>query len=146
MILDTTPFRKSVITLFRGKLRAILHRNLPRRTRRTAITDTPTTPAALLVIAVQTSLLIRFFATFGHGQSTAGNRPWILCRAADAHPWAYVCLSDPWHDTFERAVILPIIDETGYKLLWFGVILEKLTTLIILAALIAESGVLLVLS
>lgn len=128
-----TPTEAGAIGAMLSMIVAALSRTLTFKALRMAVVETITTTAALLIIAVGASLLTRFLALSGIGDALSST---ILSFGADPvliifgivvvylilgmmlEPVGAMLLTLP--------IVLPLVDETGYSLLWFGVVLVKL--------------------
>lgn len=128
-----TPTEAGAIGAMLSMLVALLYGSLTFKALRMAITETLTTTAALLIIAVGASLLTRFLALSGIGDALSdtilgfGASPLLimigivvvyLILGMMLEPVGAMLLTLP--------IVLPLVDETGYSLLWFGIVLVKL--------------------
>lgn len=128
-----TPTEAGAIGAMLSMLVALLYGSLTFKALRMAITETLTTTAALLIIAVGASLLTRFLALSGIGDALSdailgfGASPLLimigivvvyLILGMMLEPVGAMLLTLP--------IVLPLVDDTGYSLLWFGIVLVKL--------------------
>lgn len=128
-----TPTEAGAIGGFLSCLVAVIKRTMTFVALRKAVVETIITTASLMIIAIGASLLTRFLALSGAGDALSDG---ILSLGADPiiiiigicviylilgmilEPIGAMLLTLP--------IVLPIIGETGYSLLWFGVLLTKL--------------------
>lgn len=128
-----TPTEAGAIGAMLSIVVAIIHGTLTFSALRMAAIETITTTASLLIIAVGASLLTRFLALSGIGDVISstilsfGASPLLimigivlvyLVLGMMLEPVGAMLLTLP--------VVLPVVAESGYSLLWFGVILVKL--------------------
>lgn len=99
----------------------------------TAAQETLMTTAALLVIAVGASLLTRFLALSGAGDylstgilSIATNPFLLMVGIVLVYLLVGMFLEPIGAMLLTLPIILPVVDESGWSLLWFGVVLTKL--------------------
>ena len=128
-----TPTEAGAIGAMLSMLVAFLYRTLTFKALRMAITETLTTTAALLIIAVGASLLTRFLALSGIGDALSdtilgfGVSPlMIMVGIVCIYLVLGMMLEPVGAMLLTLPIVLPIVDETGYSLLWFGVLLVKL--------------------
>jgi tripartite ATP-independent transporter DctM subunit len=128
-----TPTEAGAIGAMLSMLVALLNRTLTFKALRMAITETLTTTAALLIIAVGASLLTRFLALSGIGDALSdtilgfGVSPlMIMFGIVVMYLLLGMMLEPVGAMLLTLPIILPIVEETGYSLLWFGVVLVKL--------------------
>jgi len=128
-----TPTEAGAIGAMLSMLVALLYRTLTFKALRMAITETLTTTAALLIIAVGASLLTRFLALSGIGDALSdailgfGVSPlMIMIGIVVIYLLLGMMLEPVGAMLLTLPIVLPIVDETGYSLLWFGVVLVKL--------------------
>lgn len=128
-----TPTEAGAVGAFLSLVVALMKRSLTWARFRDAILETLLTTSALIIIAVGASLLTRFLALSGAGDFLSG---WIIGLDASTvvillaivliymllgmflEPIGAMLLTLP--------IVLPIIDNLGLSLLWFGVVLTKL--------------------
>jgi tripartite ATP-independent transporter DctM subunit len=128
-----TPTEAGAIGAMLSMLVALLYGSLTFKALRMAITETLTTTAALLIIAVGASLLTRFLALSGIGDALAdtilgfGVSPlMIMVGIVVIYLLLGMMLEPVGAMLLTLPIVLPIVEETGYSLLWFGVVLVKL--------------------
>ncbi|MEH6830179.1 TRAP transporter large permease [Sulfitobacter sp.] len=128
-----TPTEAGAIGAMLSMLVALLNRTLTFKALRMAITETLTTTAALLIIAVGASLLTRFLALSGIGDALSdtilgfGVSPlMIMVGIVVIYLLLGMMLEPVGAMLLTLPIVLPIVDETGYSLLWFGIVLVKL--------------------
>lgn len=128
-----TPTEAGAIGAMLSMLVAFANRSLTFKALRMAITETLTTTAALLIIAVGASLLTRFLALSGIGDALSdtilgfGVSPiMIMLGIVVIYLVLGMMLEPVGAMLLALPIVLPIVDETGYSLLWFGVVLVKL--------------------
>ena len=112
---------------------ALLYGSLTFKALRMAITETLTTTAALLIIAVGASLLTRFLALSGIGDALSdtilsfGASPLMIMMGIVVIYLILGMMLEPVGAMLlTLPIVLPLVEETGYSLLWFGVVLVKL--------------------
>jgi len=112
---------------------AALNRTLTFKAVRMALVETITTTAALLIIAVGASLLTRFLALSGIGDALSssilafGVSPvLIMVGVVVVYLVLGMMLEPVGAMLLTLPIVLPLVDETGYSLLWFGVVLVKM--------------------
>ena len=128
-----TPTEAGAIGALLSMVVAALYRTLTLKALRMALVETITTTAALLIIAVGASLLTRFLALSGIGDALSssvlafGASPVLimvgivlvyLILGMMLEPVGAMLLTLP--------IMMPLVEETGFSLLWFGVVLVKL--------------------
>ncbi len=128
-----TPTEAGAIGAVLSLFVAALNRTLTFSALRAAVTETIATTAGLLIIAVGASLLTRFLALSGIGDALSsailsfGMSPLLimvgivmvyLVLGMMLEPVGAMLLTLP--------IVLPLVDESGMSLLWFGVVLVKL--------------------
>jgi len=128
-----TPTEAGAIGAMLSMVVALLYRTLTFKALRMAITETLTTTAALLIIAVGASLLTRFLALSGIGDALSdtilgfGVSPlMIMVGIVVIYLLLGMMLEPVGAMLLTLPIVLPIVEETGYSLLWFGVVLVKL--------------------
>ncbi|MBM1813952.1 TRAP transporter large permease [Pseudosulfitobacter pseudonitzschiae] len=128
-----TPTEAGAIGATLSTLVALVYRTLTLRALRMAIVETITTTAALLIIAVGASLLTRFLALSGIGDALSssilsfGVSPvLIMVGIVVVYLLLGMMLEPVGAMLLTLPVVLPLVDETGFSLLWFGVVLVKL--------------------
>ncbi|MFN4089671.1 MAG: TRAP transporter large permease [Alphaproteobacteria bacterium] len=117
-------FLSFVVAAIKGKLTWVNTRN--------ALIETLVTCGSLLIIAIGAGMLTRFLALSGAGDFLSafvlglGTEPWVLLLMISLmylvlgmflEPIGAMLLTIP--------ILLPILDSTGYSLIWFGVVLTK---------------------
>jgi len=128
-----TPTEAGAIGAFLSTFVALIYRTLTFRALRMAVTETLTTTAALLIIAVGASLLTRFLALSGIGDAMSdaimsfGASPLLIISGIVVVYLLLGMMLEPVGAMLlTLPIVLPLVDETGYSLLWFGVVLVKL--------------------
>ncbi|MDX2483308.1 MAG: TRAP transporter large permease [Pseudodonghicola sp.] len=128
-----TPTEAGAIGAMLSALVAALYGTLNFRALRMAIVETLTTTASLLIIAVGASLLTRFLALSGIGDALSssilafGMSPvLIMVGVVLVYLLLGMMLEPVGAMLLTLPIVLPLVDETGYSLLWFGVVLVKL--------------------
>ena len=128
-----TPTEAGAIGAMLSMLVAFMNRTLTFKALRMAITETLTTTAALLIIAVGASLLTRFLALSGIGDALSdtilgfGVSPlMIIFGIVCVYLVLGMMLEPVGAMLLTLPIVLPLVEETGYSLLWFGVVLVKL--------------------
>tara|TARA_R110000764_G_scaffold126002_5_gene213502 strand:- start:4834 stop:6144 length:1311 start_codon:yes stop_codon:yes gene_type:complete len=128
-----TPTEAGAIGATLSTLVALVYRTLTLKALRMAIVETITTTAALLIIAVGASLLTRFLALSGIGDALSssilsfGVSPvLIMVGIVVVYLLLGMMLEPVGAMLLTLPVVLPLVDETGFSLLWFGVVLVKL--------------------
>lgn len=128
-----TPTEAGAIGAMLSMLVAIANRSLTLKALRMAITETLTTTAALLIIAVGASLLTRFLALSGIGDALSdtilgfGVSPlMIMIGIVCIYLVLGMMLEPVGAMLLTLPIVMPIVEETGFSLLWFGVLLVKL--------------------
>ncbi|EAQ02132.1 TRAP-T family transporter, DctM (12 TMs) subunit [Pseudooceanicola batsensis HTCC2597] len=99
----------------------------------TAARETLTTTAALLIIAIGASLLTRFLALSGAGDflsegilSVATNPVLLMVGIVVVYLLMGMFLEPIGSMLLTLPIILPVVDASGWSLLWFGIVLTKL--------------------
>lgn len=128
-----TPTEAGAVGATLATIIAAFKRTLSVKAMIDSILETVTTTAALIIIGIGASLLTRFLALSGTGDWLSGA---VLSMGADPlviitgivvlylllgmflEPIGAMLLTLP--------IVLPILGETGYSLLWFGILLCKL--------------------
>ena len=128
-----TPTEAGAVGAMLATIIAAFKRTLTLRAFTDSILETVTTTAALIIIGIGASLLTRFLALSGTGDwlsqavLSMGAEPLViitgivllyLLLGMFLEPIGAMLLTLP--------IVLPIIGETGFSLLWFGVLLCKL--------------------
>jgi tripartite ATP-independent transporter DctM subunit len=128
-----TPTEAGAIGAMLSMLVALLYGSLTFKALRMAITETLTTTAALLIIAVGASLLTRFLALSGIGDALSdtilsfGASPLMIMMGIVVIYLILGMMLEPVGAMLlTLPIVLPLVEETGYSLLWFGVVLVKL--------------------
>ncbi len=128
-----TPTEAGAIGALLSMVVAALYRTLTFKAVRMALIETITTTAALLIIAVGASLLTRFLALSGIGDALSssilafGVSPvLIMVGVVFVYLVLGMMLEPVGAMLLTLPIVLPLVDETGYSLLWFGVVLVKL--------------------
>lgn len=128
-----TPTEAGAIGAMLSLIVAAVSRTLTFKALRMAVIETITTTAALLIIAVGASLLTRFLALSGIGDALSstilsfGASPiLIMCGIVVVYLILGMMLEPVGAMLLTLPIVLPLVDETGYSLLWFGVVLVKL--------------------
>ncbi len=112
---------------------AAIKRSLTWTRFRNAILETLLTTGILIIIAVGASLLTRFLALSGAGSylseliiGTEASTTMILIAIVLVYLLLGMFLEPIGAMLLTLPIVLPIIDSTGFSLLWFGVVLTKL--------------------
>lgn len=128
-----TPTEAGAVGGFLSCVVALVKRNLSWTALRRATFETVITTASLMIIAIGASLLARFLALSGAGDALSsaimglGADPLIiiigiiiiyLLLGMILEPIGAMLLTLP--------IVLPVIGEAGFSLLWFGILLTKL--------------------
>ncbi len=128
-----TPTEAGAIGALLSMVVAALNRTLTFKALRMALMETITTTAALLIIAVGASLLTRFLALSGIGDALSssilsfGVSPLlIMVGVVMVYLVLGMMLEPVGAMLLTLPIVLPLVEETGYSLLWFGVVLVKL--------------------
>ncbi|CUH66258.1 Neu5Ac permease [Thalassovita gelatinovora] len=128
-----TPTEAGAIGALLSTMVAAMYGTLSFRALRMALVETLTTTASLLIIAVGASLLTRFLALSGVGDALSssilafGMSPvLIMVGVVLVYLLLGMMLEPVGAMLLTLPIMLPLIDETGYSLLWFGVVLVKL--------------------
>jgi tripartite ATP-independent transporter DctM subunit len=128
-----TPTEAGAIGALLSMVVAALNRTLTFKALRMALMETITTTAALLIIAVGASLLTRFLALSGIGDALSssilsfGVSPLlIMVDVVMVYLILGMMLEPVGAMLLTLPIVLPLVEETGYSLLWFGVVLVKL--------------------
>ena len=128
-----TPTEAGAVGAFLACLVALIKGTLNWSNFQKAIVETLVTTSSLLIIAVGASLLTRFLALSG-----AGNFISTTIIGLDTSPFMIILgivilylllgmfLEPIGAMLLTLPVILPIVDSTGFSLIWFGVLLTKL--------------------
>lgn len=128
-----TPTEAGAIGALLSMVVAALSRTLTLKAVRMALIETITTTAALLIIAVGASLLTRFLALSGIGDALSysimafGVSPvLIMVGIVIVYLVLGMMLEPVGAMLLTLPIVLPLVDDTGYSLLWFGVVMVKL--------------------
>lgn len=128
-----TPTEAGAVGAFLACLVAIIKRSMTWERFRNAILETVLTTAALMVIAIGANLLTRFLSLSGAGDflSTAiiGVSPdpmMLLLGIVLVYVLLGMFLEPIGAMLLTLPIVLPIVGDAGFSLLWFGVVLTKL--------------------
>ena len=128
-----TPTEAGAIGALLSMVVAALYRTLTLKAVRMALVETITTTAALLIIAVGASLLTRFLALSGIGDALSssvlafGASPvLIMLGIVMVYLVLGMMLEPVGAMLLTLPIVMPLVEETGFSLLWFGVVLVKL--------------------
>jgi len=128
-----TPTEAGAIGALLSMMVAALYRTLTLKAVRMALVETITTTAALLIIAVGASLLTRFLALSGIGDALSssilafGASPMLIMMGIVVVYLVLGMMLEPVGAMLlTLPIVMPLVEETGYSLLWFGVALVKL--------------------
>jgi tripartite ATP-independent transporter DctM subunit len=128
-----TPTEAGAIGAVLSAIVAAVYRTLSFKALRMAVLETIMTTSALLIIAVGASLLTRFLALSGIGDALSssilslGASPVLVILGLVIVYLALGTILEPIGAMLlTLPVVLPLVDETGFSLLWFGVVLVKL--------------------
>ncbi|GGE13676.1 TRAP transporter, DctM subunit [Gemmobacter megaterium] len=128
-----TPTEAGAIGGFLSLVVALAKRTLGWRVLWMTIIETVITTASLMIIAIGASMLTRFLALSGAGEALSGailglgSEPVViilmiclvyLLLGMFLEPIGAMLLTLP--------IFLPVVDQSGYSLLWFGILLTKL--------------------
>jgi tripartite ATP-independent transporter DctM subunit len=128
-----TPTEAGAIGALLSMMVAGLYGTLTFKAVRMAVVETITTTAALLIIAVGASLLTRFLALSGIGDTLSssilsfGASPVLIMLGIVVVYLVLGMMLEPVGAMLlTLPIVLPLVEETGYSLLWFGIVLVKL--------------------
>jgi tripartite ATP-independent transporter DctM subunit len=128
-----TPTEAGAIGAVLTAIVAAVYRTLSFKALRMAVLETIMTTSALLIIAVGASLLTRFLALSGIGDALSssilslGASPVLVILGLVMVYLALGTILEPIGAMLlTLPVVLPLVDGTGFSLLWFGVVLVKL--------------------
>ncbi|MDG2259585.1 MAG: TRAP transporter large permease [Paracoccaceae bacterium] len=128
-----TPTEAGAIGAILSLVVATLYRTLTFKALRMAAIETITTTAALLIIAIGASLLTRFLALSGIGDvisstilSFGASPLMIMTGIVVVYLLLGMMLEPVGAMLLTLPIVLPLVEETGYSMLWFGVVLVKL--------------------
>jgi len=128
-----TPTEAGAVGATLSVIVAALYRTLTIKALRMALVETVTTTAALLIIAIGASLLTRFLALSGIGDALSstilafGVSPvLIIVGIVVLYLLLGMMLEPVGAMLLTLPVVLTLVDQSGYSLLWFGVVLVKL--------------------
>lgn len=128
-----TPTEAGAVGAFLACLVAALRGELTRARFVAAAQETVVTTAALIVIAIGASLLTRFLALSGAGDylseaiiAIGANPTLLLLGIVVVYLVLGMFLEPIGAMLLTMPVILPVVQDSGWSLLWFGVVLTKL--------------------
>lgn len=128
-----TPTEAGAVGAFLSMVVAVIKRSMTWERFRNAILETLLTTAALIIIAVGASLLTRFLALSGAGDYLSeliigmdAGIVMILIAIVLIYILLGMFLEPIGAMLLTLPIVLPIIDNAGLDLLWFGVVLTKL--------------------
>ena len=128
-----TPTEAGALGAFLSCVVGAVKRTLTFAAVRAAAVETLTTTSSLLLIAIGASLLTRFLALSGLGDAISefvlgfGLNPYVLMAAIVVMYLLLGMILEPIGAMLlTLPIVLPIVDEVGLSLLWFGVLLTKL--------------------
>jgi len=128
-----TPTEAGAVGAFLACLVAIFTGEMTWHRFSQAIRETLVTTSALLLIAVGASLLTRFLALSGAGDFLSGsilsltsNPVLLLVGIVCVYLLIGMFLEPIGAMLLTLPIVLPIVDSSGWSLLWFGVVLTKL--------------------
>ena len=128
-----TPTEAGAVGAFLACLVAALRGELTRARFVAAAQETVVTTAALIVIAIGASLLTRFLALSGAGDylseaiiAIGANPALLLLGIVVVYLVLGMFLEPIGAMLLTMPVILPVVQDSGWSLLWFGVVLTKL--------------------
>lgn len=128
-----TPTEAGAVGASLACLVALLRGELTWARFRAAAVETTTATAALVLIAVGASLLTRFLALSGAGDALSdgllglGVSPWLLLLGiAGVYLLLGMFLEPLGAMLLTLPIVLPIAEDAGWSLVWFGVVLTKL--------------------
>jgi tripartite ATP-independent transporter DctM subunit len=128
-----TPTEAGAVGAFLSMVVAVIKRSMTWERFRNAILETLLTTAALIIIAVGASLLTRFLALSGAGDYLSeliigmdASIVIVLLAIVLIYILLGMFLEPIGAMLLTLPIVLPIIDNAGLDLLWFGVVLTKL--------------------
>lgn len=128
-----TPTEAGAVGAFLACLVAIATREMTLERFLQAARETLMTTAALLIIAIGASLLTRFLALSGAGDflsegilSVATNPVLLMLGIVCVYLLIGMFLEPIGAMLLTLPIILPVVAESGWSLLWFGIVLTKL--------------------
>ncbi|MCX7567918.1 TRAP transporter large permease [Sulfitobacter sp. F26169L] len=128
-----TPTEAGAIGAFLSCLVGLARRTLDWRRFRMAVEETMITTAALIVIAVGATLLTRFLTLSGAGDflsesiiGISANPTMILLGIILVYLLLGMFLEPIGAMLLTMPIVLPIVEDAGWSLLWFGIVLTKL--------------------
>ena len=128
-----TPTEAGAVGAFLACVVAVLKRSMTWERFRNAILETVLTTAALMVIAIGANLLTRFLALSGAGDFLSGtiigispDPLMVLLGIVVIYVILGMFLEPIGAMLLTLPIVLPIVGDAGFSLLWFGVVLTKL--------------------
>ena len=127
-----TPTEAGAVGSFLALVVAILKRNFSWEALKKTVIETTITTASLMIIAIGASMLTRFLALSGAGEvlseailSVGSNPVLVIALICLIYLILGMVLEPIGAMLLTLPIVLPVIEETGYSLLWFGVLLTK---------------------
>lgn len=127
-----TPTEAGAVGGFLSLAVAILKRSFGWHELKMTVMETIITTASLMIIAIGASMLTRFLALSGVGEVLSGailsvgsNPVLIIALVCLIYLVLGMVLEPIGAMLLTLPIVLPVIEETGYSLLWFGVLLTK---------------------
>ena len=128
-----TPTEAGAVGAFLACIVALISGELTLERFLKAARETTMTTASLLVIAIGASLLTRFLALSGAGDylssgimSVASNPALLMLGIVLVYLLMGMFLEPIGAMLLTLPIILPVVDNSGWSLLWFGIVLTKL--------------------
>lgn len=127
-----TPTEAGAVGSFLALVVAIVKRNFSWEALKKTVIETTITTASLMIIAIGASMLTRFLALSGAGEvlseailSVGSNPVLVIALICLIYLILGMVLEPIGAMLLTLPIVLPVIEETGYSLLWFGVLLTK---------------------
>jgi len=128
-----TPTEAGALGAMLSIMVATIYRTLTFKALRAAAIETVTTTAALLIIAIGASLLTRFLALSGISDlisssilSFGASPLMIMAGIVVTYLLLGMMLEPVGAMLLTLPIMLPLVEESGYSLLWFGIVMIKL--------------------
>lgn len=128
-----TPTEAGAIGALLATLLGVLKGTLTRKLFTAAILDTVLTTSSLIIIGVGATILTRFLALSGAGDflsnsviESTNNPALIMLGIVILYIFLGLFLEPIGAMLLTLPIVLPIVSDTGFNLIWFGVILTKL--------------------
>lgn len=127
-----TPTEAGAVGSFLSMVVAILKRSFSWDALKKTVIETIITTASLMIIAIGASMLTRFLALSGAGDvlsdailSLGSNPVLVIALICLVYLVLGMVLEPIGAMLLTLPIVLPVVEETGYSLLWFGVLLTK---------------------